>query len=149
MKITKEDDFMSVSAKKFEAYMATQLENLEENYVDISACDIEDVFEHLNMTELCNLMRKYMRHGDKVVSTPNKENGPNLTIRYYKSKDLHPSIKNVQTYIENKYNVVLKTSWIEYIKKNHGKPGEIDREHPCPPNHVNKVVEGLKYFDLI
>ena len=140
---------MSNTAKQLESYLDELLETTKEEYIEVSSKDLQEKFERSSEVELCHSMRKYMKPGDEVLSSTFKEHIPSVMIRYYKDKDINPTFRTVQTYIHEKYGVIVRSSWIEHVHKNKGHLSDQSTEHPCPPHHVHKIIEGLKYFDLM
>ena len=68
----------------------------------------------------------------------------------------HGTYKDIQSYIEMKYGVTVRTCWIAHVKEADGltrgsdsKRKGRDRIHPCPDKHWDKIVDALRFFGIL
>lgn len=65
--------------------------------------------------------------------------------------------KEIQNYIKEKYDVVIKTCWIAHMKEQCGLPlrkspnrkDSNKREYPCPDNKREMIIEAFENFNML
>lgn len=65
--------------------------------------------------------------------------------------------KDIQLYVNEKFNITVKTCWIADVKEKHGIKMKIapnrkpdgKRVYPCPEKYVYMIVDSLIHFEVI